>query len=96
MRAPNLILFGILVLSSYCVVEDASINFVDAYIEIQKAVEYKQKECGNRPPNDFIPPPNIDEDSLRLCSLYILRLPCPFDEYPIYCYDLYWNVIFKE
>lgn len=84
------------VLLSGCLVQDASISQIEAYSEIYRAVEYKYKECGTRPENEFIPPPKVDLDSLRLCTLYILRLPCPFEEYPVYCYDLYWNIIFKE
>ncbi len=78
-----------------CIVEDASIKFLDAYSEIYQAIEYKYKECGNKPIGDFFPPAKTDRNSLKLCTLSILRLPCPFNEYPILCYDMFWNIIEK-
>ncbi len=78
-----------------CIVEDASIKFLDAYSEIYQAIEYKYKECGNRPQEDFFPPVKTDRNSLKLCTLSILRMSCPFNEYPIFCYDMFWNIIKK-
>lgn len=78
-----------------CIVEDASVNAIDAYSEINKAIEYKYKECGNKPQNIFIPPDRVERDALRLCTISILRSECPFNEYPIFCSDLYFNIILK-
>jgi hypothetical protein len=85
----------ILLSFNFCIVEDASINMMDAYSELYSAIEYKYKECGNKPDSPLIPPEKSNRNSLKLCTLSILRMNCPFKEYPITCYDLFLKVINK-
>lgn len=87
-----LILFLLIITTFTCQVEDSSINIVDAYSELYNAIEYKYKECGNKPETNLIPPNQVSRDALKLCTLLILRRECPFDEYPISCYDMYWGL----
>lgn len=85
----------ILFIFNFCIIEDASINMIDAYSELYQAIEYKYKECGNKPEQPFIPPTKTDRDSLKLCTISILRMECPFNEYPIFCYDMFLKVLKK-
>ncbi len=94
MKAKLLLLMLFMIFSS-CVVEDASINTIDAYSEIYQAIEYKYKECGNKPSTPFIPPDRLERDALRLCTIAILRSECPFLEYPIFCNDLFFKIILQ-
>lgn len=90
-----LILLIFLIIFSNCIVEDASINAIDAYSEIYQATEYKFKECGNKPETPFIPPDRVEREALRLCTISILRMECPFTEYPIFCDDLFFRIFLK-
>ncbi|MFN3604159.1 MAG: hypothetical protein ACK4UJ_05585 [Leptonema sp. (in: bacteria)] len=92
-KSKFFLIFLILVLG--CQIEDNSIQFVDAYSELNKAIEYKYKECGNKPEEILLPPKSLSRDSLKICTLSILRVSCPFTEYPIFCYEMYWQVITK-
>ncbi len=94
MNKNQLILFLILFLFS-CQIEDSSIKIIDAYTELYNAIEYKYKECGNKPETTIILPNQVSRNALKLCTLQILRLECPFYEYPISCYDIYWNIFTK-
>jgi hypothetical protein len=89
------LIFFLFLVFSFCLVEDASIKQLDAYSELSKAIEYKYKECGNKPDQPLIPPTKIDRNSLKICTLSILRMDCPFNEYPIFCYDMFFDIILK-
>lgn len=71
---------------------DTSISQADAFSETQAAVEYKAKACGQRPPTLLIPPDNVEEHALRLCSILIVRATCPFNEYPLLCAEMYGHI----
>lgn len=88
MRLSKFFLLFLLIFLS-CQVEDASVSLIDAYSELNQAIEYKSKECGNKPENILIPPNNVKRESLKICTLSILRMECPFLEYPIFCYDMF-------
>ena len=60
----------------------------DAYVEIYRAIDYKEKECKSKPGYLFYVPENPDEYGVRLCSMSILRMDCPFKEYPTFCWEL--------
>jgi hypothetical protein len=72
-----------------CRVEDGTMNEADAYSEIYTAIEQKSTECGGRPGYYLILPTDPLEYGTRLCSLSILRIKCPFNDYPIFCLEMY-------
>lgn len=61
----------------------------DAWSEIYAAIEFKDKECEGRPDHFLLVPDNPKPYSVRLCSLSIIRLDCPFNEYPLFCLTIY-------
>lgn len=86
-------LIGALILGlSACRPVDTSIDQADATSEILAATDYKAKECGQRPPFVLIPPDNVEEHALRLCSILITRATCPFHEYPPFCSEMYGHI----
>ncbi len=98
MKKIKLIFVLIFLLLSFqnCYVENKTIQFGDAYITLQEAIDYKYKECGTKPEQILIPPSSSDPNSLRLCSIAIIRSECPFNEYPVFCYDLFYEFIKKN
>lgn len=75
--------------TSGCLQEETSIHFGDALSELQASIDYKAKECGSRPANPLIPPKETDEHALHLCSITIVREKCPFNEYPLFCAEMF-------
>lgn len=72
-----------------CVVTEDDLSGADAWHEVYRAIEYKAEKCGNRPDYMLIPPANPPEYGTRLCSLTIINLECPFDDYPLFCLEMY-------
>lgn len=73
-----------------CRVDEAAMDLGDAYSEIGVAINFKANECGgNMPSYPLIIPAEPPEYGVRLCGLLILAEPCPFNDYPLFCLELY-------
>lgn len=86
---------GILVsltLPAGCAPVNTAVEFEDAFSELYAAIDYKRQECGQQPSMPLIPPGDVKEWALQLCSLSILREPCPFNEYPIFCTEMFLDL----
>ena len=81
-----------LLLFGRCLPVDTGIEFEDAFSELYAAIDYKSKECGQQPAVLLLPPKKVKEYGLRLCSLSILRQPCPFNEYPLFCAEMFLDL----
>jgi hypothetical protein len=75
-----------------CRVDEAAMDLGDAYSEIGTAINFKANECGNMPAYPLIIPPEPPEYGVRLCGLLILGEPCPFNDYPLFCLELYADI----
>jgi hypothetical protein len=75
-----------------CLPVDTGIEFEDAFSELYAAIDYKSRECGQQPPVMLIPPKKVKEYGLRLCSISIIRQPCPFNEYPLFCTEMFLDL----
>ena len=74
-----------------CRTDEAAMDLGDAYSEIGVAINFKANECNNMPAYPLIIPPEPPEYGVRLCGLLILGEPCPFNDYPIFCLEMYAN-----
>ncbi len=72
--------------------EDDSFQQDDAYNELYATIEYKAKQCGQRPPYFLILPGIPTKYEVDLCSITIIRQECPFNDYPIFCLELYGDL----
>ena len=66
-----------------------TVELSDAYVDIYVAIGYKANECGNRPAYPLL---MLDEPSryaVDACLFAIVRGECPFNDYPILCFELY-------
>ncbi|MBW7858256.1 MAG: hypothetical protein H3C43_08190 [Leptonema sp. (in: Bacteria)] len=88
-KHSKLIFISCLLIAGSCMPVDTGIEFEDSMSEIYAATAYKAQECGNQPSLPFIAPKNAKEYGLRLCSLSILRQECPFQDYPIFCLEMF-------
>lgn len=77
------------VLFAGCRVDESAMDLGDAYSEIWAAVVFKANQCGNEPQYPLLIPRDPPEYGVRLCSLLILGQPCPFNDYPLFCVELY-------
>lgn len=88
-RIAPLIVALSLAASVRCIVEKDVEKTSDAWSEIYAAIEFKAKECGNRPGYLLIVPSKPPSYGTRLCSLTIVRQTCPFTDYPVFCLEMY-------
>lgn len=72
-----------------CRVDETAMDLGDAYSEIGAAINFKANECGQMPAYPLIIPGKPPEYGVRLCGLLILGQPCPFNDYPLFCLELY-------
>ncbi len=72
-----------------CQAEKDTEKTPNAWSEIYAAIEFKAKQCGNRPGYPLIVPENPPSYGTRLCSLTITQQPCPFSDYPLFCLEMY-------
>ena len=72
-----------------CLVGDDSVELNEAYSEIGAAIDYRATQCGNRPAYPLIIPGAPSTYGTRLCSASILREACPFNDYPLFCLEMY-------
>lgn len=84
----SLVLFAFIFVFS-CRVDDDELKESDAYNQIYYAVEYKAEVCGNRPGYLLILPGDVSSYATDLCSLSIVRMDCPFNDYPTECLGIY-------
>ena len=84
----TVILAAVLAVSA-CENEDAVLNTDDAYTEIAAAINLKANECGNQPAYPLIIPISPPEYGVRLCGLLIIGAQCPFNDYPVFCIEMY-------
>lgn len=85
---PSLLL--LLVLLGGCrLVGDESVELPQVYSEIGAAIDYKEKECGQKPEYPLIIPGRPSQYGTRLCSMSIIRQECPFHDYPLFCLEMY-------
>jgi hypothetical protein len=66
-----------------------SLPRADATSEIYAAIDAKARQCGSRPGYLLYIPDNPPEYGTRLCSLSIIRQNCPFNDYPLFCLEMY-------
>lgn len=69
--------------------EDTTVPDDEAMSQIYAAVNYKAKECGNEPAYILIVPHEPTQHSVDLCALTIIRSECPFNDYPLFCVEMY-------
>ncbi|MCB1165866.1 MAG: hypothetical protein KDK37_10130 [Leptospiraceae bacterium] len=79
---------GLLLLIAACA-EDTTVPDDEAMSQIYAAVNYKAKECGNEPAYILIVPHEPTQHSVDLCALTIIRSECPFNDYPLFCVEMY-------
>ncbi len=71
-----------------CVYEE-TVELTEAYVQVYVAVAYKASECGGQPAYPLV---MIDEPSryaVDACVFSIVRSECPFQDYPLLCFELY-------
>lgn len=83
---PPILLASLLLV---CRSDEAAMDLNDAYSEIGAAIQFKANECGNQPAYPLILPGKPPEYGIRLCSLLILGESCPFQNYPLFCLEVY-------
>ncbi len=92
MRLP--LRFGIgmlllpLLLPVSCMARPDVYETADAWSEIYTAIDYKEKECGQKPGYLLIVPENPPTYGTQLCSISIIRQECPFHDYPLFCLEM--------
>lgn len=69
--------------------ENTTVPEDEAWSQIYAAIDYKYKECGNQPNYILIVPHEPSQYGVELCSLSILRQECPFNDYPLFCVEMY-------
>jgi len=84
-----LVLLVVVLFGGGCVAEKGTMDTADAWSEVLAAIDYKARECGNRPGYILLVPDNPVEYGTHLCSLTILRMKCPFRDYPLFCFEMY-------
>jgi len=72
-----------------CIVENDTVNTGDAISEIYAAIQFKTRQCGNSPGYLLLVPDHPPSYGTRLCSLSIIRLECPFRDYPVFCVEMF-------
>lgn len=77
--------------ASRCLPAEQDLGLFEAYSEIGAAIDFKARDCGNQPSYPLLIPGTPTEYGVRLCSLLILREPCPFTDYPAGCLEMYTN-----
>ena len=75
-----------------CREKDVHVPLEEAYSEIHVAIQSRAQRCGQEPAYPLLLPGKPPEYGLRLCSLLILQGPCPFQDYPIGCIEMYNEV----
>ncbi|MBI41779.1 MAG: hypothetical protein CMF59_19460 [Leptospiraceae bacterium] len=69
--------------------ENTTVPEDEAWSQIYAAIDYKYRECGNQPNYILIVPREPSQYGVELCALTILRQECPFNDYPIFCVEMY-------
>ncbi len=77
---------------SGCVIEDDDMTNQDAYGQLYSAIQYKQNECGQSPGYFLIFPSEPTQYEIDLCSISIIRQECPFNDYPLFCLEIYGDL----
>ncbi len=73
--------------------QETTVPLNDAYSEIDAAIQFRARQCGGQQPAyPLILPGRPSEYGTRLCSLSIIRQPCPFNDYPTFCLEMYTEV----
>lgn len=72
-----------------CLAESVSVDTSEAYSQIFAAIDYKREACGDWPGFYLVPLDNPQQYGTDLCSLSIIREECPFDDYPVFCMEMY-------
>ncbi len=58
------------------------LNFLAAYF-------YKSSQCNSQPPFFLVLPERLDRIKYEQCLFWIIRMDCPFSDYPLLCYQLH-------
>lgn len=61
----------------------------DKYFELWSAILYKSSQCQTQPNYFLILPKKFSKRWYNACVFSIIRMDCPFSEYPIVCYKIY-------
>lgn len=91
-RLASILLCGFLFAASSCIPQDDYVHPSDAYSELIAAIDYRAKQCGNRPANPLILPQKPPTYGVRLCSISIVRMECPFNDYPPFCLEIFFDL----
>ena len=84
---PILILILINLLVS-CVKTDYSATGEDKK-NLNIAILYKQRECGTAPKFPLYVQENSPGSAVQLCAFAIISESCPFENYPLICWEIY-------
>ena len=76
---------------SGCIEKDDLSN-QDAYSQLYAAIDYRAGVCGERPGYFLILPGEPTQYEVDLCSISIIRSECPFNDYPLFCLELYGDL----
>ncbi|MFN3604510.1 MAG: hypothetical protein ACK4UJ_07350 [Leptonema sp. (in: bacteria)] len=68
---------------------DDTISSQDAYSHFYIAILYKASQCNQKPEFLMILPKEISKKIYEACIFSIIRMDCPFNEYPLICYKIY-------
>ena len=71
---------------------DTTVDLAAAYSEIGSAIDYKAKVCGHSPGYPLLLPNTPSAYGVKLCALTIIRSECPFNDYPLFCLEIYSEV----
>lgn len=86
------LLFVIFFSVSGCIIEKDDISNQDAYSQLYSAIDYKAEVCGQKPGYFLILPGEPTQYEVDLCSITIVRSECPFNDYPLFCLELYGDL----
>ena len=87
--APRALLLCVALLIGSCLPTEDHEDLLGAYSEIGAAIDFKANECGHRPAYPMVLPARPSRYGTRLCSLTIMRQACPFNDYPLFCLEMY-------
>ncbi len=71
-----------------CVNQDI-VKDSEAYTNLLIAILYKASVCNQQPSYVLILPKKLPRRWYEACIFSIIRMDCPFEEYPIICYKIY-------
>lgn len=84
--------FCLLLCSGWGCPVDTIVDLGTAYSEIGSAIDFKETQCGQKPNYPLLLPNTPSAYGVTLCALTIIRSECPFNDYPLFCLEIYSEV----